>query len=188
MRLQYTTPPRSTQPCSKIATAERIHKSDLASTNPYNTYENPDALPAPSPIPASSHSALHSSQPTPIPLLRRQALWRRPSFRRPLPSTNKPLIAYRHATQGKAAELVRWIEEHRPASIGEAEFATLRAALAPVSESYLPQARPRIRRASRRHGRRRPPNNLRRPRSQPAGYGRMRTQRRRPPHGKSAAW
>ncbi len=39
--------------------------------------------------------------------------------------------------KGKAAELVRWIEEHRPASIGEAEFAALRAALAPVSESYL---------------------------------------------------
>ncbi len=39
--------------------------------------------------------------------------------------------------RGKSAELARWIEQHRPARIGEAEFAELRAALAPVSESYL---------------------------------------------------
>lgn len=39
--------------------------------------------------------------------------------------------------KGKSAELARWLEEHRPARIGVAEFANLRAALAPVSESYL---------------------------------------------------
>ena len=39
--------------------------------------------------------------------------------------------------RGKSAELARWLDEHRPARIGEAEFAQLRAALAPVSESYL---------------------------------------------------
>ncbi len=39
--------------------------------------------------------------------------------------------------RGKSAELARWIEEHRPARIGEAEFAQLSIALAPVSESYL---------------------------------------------------
>lgn len=39
--------------------------------------------------------------------------------------------------RGKSAELTRWIEEHRPARIGEAEFARLSAALAPVSENYL---------------------------------------------------
>jgi hypothetical protein len=39
--------------------------------------------------------------------------------------------------RGKSAELARWIEEHHPARIGDAEFATLRAALAPVSENYL---------------------------------------------------
>jgi hypothetical protein len=32
---------------------------------------------------------------------------------------------------------VSWLEEHRPARIGEAEFAQLFTALAPVSESYL---------------------------------------------------
>ena len=39
--------------------------------------------------------------------------------------------------KGKSAELARWLEEHHPAQIGEAEFARLRADLAPVSESYL---------------------------------------------------
>lgn len=39
--------------------------------------------------------------------------------------------------RGKSAELARWIEQHRPARIGEAEFARLSIALAPVSESYL---------------------------------------------------
>ena len=39
--------------------------------------------------------------------------------------------------KGKAAELARWIEEHRPARIGEAEYSELRNALAPISESYL---------------------------------------------------
>lgn len=39
--------------------------------------------------------------------------------------------------RGKSAELARWLDEHRPARIGEAEFASLRAALAPVSENYL---------------------------------------------------
>jgi hypothetical protein len=39
--------------------------------------------------------------------------------------------------KGKSAELARWLEEQRPARIGEAEFARLREALAPVSENYL---------------------------------------------------
>src|SRR5579863_1653413 len=39
--------------------------------------------------------------------------------------------------RGKSAELASWLEEHRPARIGEADFARLSAALAPVSESYL---------------------------------------------------
>jgi hypothetical protein len=39
--------------------------------------------------------------------------------------------------RGKSAELTRWLEEHHPAQVGEAEFAVLRAELAPVSESYL---------------------------------------------------
>jgi hypothetical protein len=37
----------------------------------------------------------------------------------------------------KTAELARWLEEHRPAQIGEAEFARIRDALAPISEGYL---------------------------------------------------
>jgi hypothetical protein len=40
-------------------------------------------------------------------------------------------------SKGKSAELARWLEKHRPAQIGEAEFALLRVELAPVSESYL---------------------------------------------------
>lgn len=40
-------------------------------------------------------------------------------------------------TRGKRTELARWLEEHRPARIGEAEFEVLGRALAPVSESYL---------------------------------------------------
>jgi len=39
--------------------------------------------------------------------------------------------------KGKAAELARWISEHHPARIGEAEFAELARTLAPVSASYL---------------------------------------------------
>jgi len=39
--------------------------------------------------------------------------------------------------RGKAAELRRWLEQQRPTRIGEAEFALLRTALFPVSESYL---------------------------------------------------
>jgi hypothetical protein len=39
--------------------------------------------------------------------------------------------------KGKSAELARWLEEQRPRGIGEAEFARLRDALAPISESYL---------------------------------------------------
>ena len=39
--------------------------------------------------------------------------------------------------RGKSAELTRWLEQHHPAQIGEAEFAALQAALSPVSESYL---------------------------------------------------
>jgi hypothetical protein len=39
--------------------------------------------------------------------------------------------------KGKSAELARWLEEQRPHRIGEAEFARLRTALAPVSENYL---------------------------------------------------
>ncbi|HEV2198196.1 MAG TPA: hypothetical protein VGR73_00135 [Bryobacteraceae bacterium] len=37
----------------------------------------------------------------------------------------------------KRSELERWIAERRPERIGEAEYAAIRAALAPVSESYL---------------------------------------------------
>lgn len=40
-------------------------------------------------------------------------------------------------SRGKSAELARWLDEHRPAHIGEAEFASLRTELAPISESYL---------------------------------------------------
>ena len=39
--------------------------------------------------------------------------------------------------KGKSAELARWLQEQHPPQIGEAEFALLRAELAPVSESYL---------------------------------------------------
>ncbi len=39
--------------------------------------------------------------------------------------------------RGKKADLARWIEEHRPERIGEEDFSQIRAALAPVSESYL---------------------------------------------------
>jgi hypothetical protein len=39
--------------------------------------------------------------------------------------------------QGKAAELARWLDAHRPECIGEPEFARLREALGPISESYL---------------------------------------------------
>jgi hypothetical protein len=39
--------------------------------------------------------------------------------------------------QGKAGELARWLEEHRPAQIGETEFARIRDALHPISEGYL---------------------------------------------------
>jgi hypothetical protein len=38
---------------------------------------------------------------------------------------------------GKAAELARWLAGSQPDRIGEAEFAQVRAALAPISESYL---------------------------------------------------
>jgi hypothetical protein len=40
-------------------------------------------------------------------------------------------------TRGKRTELARWLEEHRPARIGETEFEALGRALAPVSGSYL---------------------------------------------------
>ena len=39
--------------------------------------------------------------------------------------------------KGKTAKLARWIEEHGPARIGEAEFSAIASALAPISESYL---------------------------------------------------
>lgn len=39
--------------------------------------------------------------------------------------------------KGKSAELARWLAEHHPARIGEAEFAALARVLAPISESYL---------------------------------------------------
>jgi hypothetical protein len=39
--------------------------------------------------------------------------------------------------RGKSADLARWLEDHQPTRIGEAEFSQLRAALAPVSDSYL---------------------------------------------------
>jgi hypothetical protein len=42
-----------------------------------------------------------------------------------------------HPTRGKRAELARWLDQHRPARIGETEFEALGRALAPVSESYL---------------------------------------------------
>jgi hypothetical protein len=37
----------------------------------------------------------------------------------------------------KRSELERWIAQRRPERIGEAEYAAIRGALAPVSESYL---------------------------------------------------
>jgi hypothetical protein len=37
----------------------------------------------------------------------------------------------------KRSELERWIAQRRPERIGDAEYAGIRAALAPVSESYL---------------------------------------------------
>ncbi len=37
----------------------------------------------------------------------------------------------------KRSELQRWIAERRPARVGEPEYAEIRDALAPVSESYL---------------------------------------------------
>lgn len=41
------------------------------------------------------------------------------------------------ARSTKRSELERWIAERPAAGIGEGEFAELRAALAPISESYL---------------------------------------------------
>jgi hypothetical protein len=40
-------------------------------------------------------------------------------------------------SKGKSAELTRWLEQREQPLIGEAEFALLRAELAPISESYL---------------------------------------------------
>jgi len=45
------------------------------------------------------------------------------------PSTKMP--------KGKSAELARWIDEHAVARIGDAEFAMLLEALAPITEDYL---------------------------------------------------
>ena len=39
--------------------------------------------------------------------------------------------------KGKAAELARWIGEHRPAMIGESEYSKIKDALKPVSANYL---------------------------------------------------
>ena len=39
--------------------------------------------------------------------------------------------------RGKSAELKHWLEARRPSRIGEAEFAELCAALAPVSQTYV---------------------------------------------------
>jgi hypothetical protein len=39
--------------------------------------------------------------------------------------------------KGKSAELARWIQAHAATQIGDAEFAALRQALAPISEDYL---------------------------------------------------
>jgi hypothetical protein len=39
--------------------------------------------------------------------------------------------------KGKAAELAAWVARERPAEIGEREWEALRAALAPISETYL---------------------------------------------------
>ena len=39
--------------------------------------------------------------------------------------------------RGKRSELAEWLDRARPSRIAEAEFASIRQALAPVSESYL---------------------------------------------------
>lgn len=39
--------------------------------------------------------------------------------------------------KGKAAEIARWIAQHHPTHIGEAEFAEITRELAPISGSYL---------------------------------------------------
>ena len=39
--------------------------------------------------------------------------------------------------RGKRAELARWLDQHHPARIAEAQFEALGRALAPVSETYL---------------------------------------------------
>ena len=42
-----------------------------------------------------------------------------------------------HRSETKATRLRAWIEEHRPERVGDAEFAAIRDALAPVSDRYL---------------------------------------------------
>jgi hypothetical protein len=39
--------------------------------------------------------------------------------------------------RGKRSELAAWLDRAQPAQIGEPEFEAIRAALAPISESYL---------------------------------------------------
>jgi len=46
-------------------------------------------------------------------------------------------IAVARRSETKAALLKRWLEEHRPEQVRDAEFAAIRDALAPVSERYL---------------------------------------------------
>jgi hypothetical protein len=47
-------------------------------------------------------------------------------------------MASRHSkSRGKRAEVERWLAEHAPARIGEAEWDALRSAAGQISESYL---------------------------------------------------
>ena len=62
--------------------------------------------------------------------------------------------------KGKSAELARWLEEHRPARIGEAEFALLRRPR-PGVRKLSAQAGAGMRRAARSDGRRRPARHVR---------------------------
>ena len=126
-----------------------IHRSDLDSKNPYNTYQHEGLPPGPIANPGAGalEAALHPAETKYLFFVAKARGRRTPVSPAHWPSMSRQCAniepgrsmktSQPKTPRGRRTELAHWLETVKPEQVGEAEWDELRRQLAPVSESYL---------------------------------------------------